>query len=198
MFGSNKKGEKIPDDEWNFAEILEGDAEACLLYEMSREIEHPEVYFSVFASREQVPFTLEPMCVNPEENLEASIDFRQVQATMYVRPFDVAGDGQALVGREMLPGLYFLHPDQSFRGYPSVLQEMPWLALDDSWQGNLQIYAEQYLTGITFHAIGESQRWEQQNPGIIEKISALGRCSLHTTKVDWSRNDSDLIEGFAA
>ena len=107
-------------------------------------------------------------------------------------------DGQKAVSREMFPGLYFLHVDGSLRGYPAVLQGSPWLSLGDDWQGNLQLYAEQFLTGITFHANGESQKWEQQYPGITEMLSGSGRWKLLAIKVDWTKNDPALIEGFTS
>ena len=199
MFGlGKKKGDELPDEEWNFTEILEWDADACLLYELAREIEHPEAYFSTFASREQTPFVLESMPITPREDREASSDFKQVRATMYIRPFDVAGNGQELREREMLPGLYFLHPDKTFRGYPDKLGGTPWLALDDSWQGNLQLYTEQFLTGITFHSIAESQNWEKRHPTGTKEVSGLDRWQMLTVKVDWSKGDQSLIEGFTA
>ncbi len=188
----------LPDKEWNFSEILEEDTEACLRYELAREVEHHDAYFSVFSSREQAPFALEPMAVAAWEHREASEDFKQVRAKMYVRLFDAPAVRQETLGREVLPGLYFLYPDGSMRGYPPDLSEKPWLALDESWQSNLQIYTEQFLTGITFHTPGESQNWEAQHPGLIQELSRSGRWQMLTVKVDWNKGDSALVEGFTA
>ena len=199
MFGSKRKPiTDLPDEEWNFSEILEEDAEACLRYELAREIEHPETYFSAFSSRDQAPFALDVMPLTPNEEREASLAFKEVRATMYILPFDVAHEGQELGCRELLSGLYFLHPDKSLRGYPASLREKPWLALDASWQANLQSYTEQFLAGIAFCALDGSSHQEKRQPASTDKPFGSGKWQTLTTKIDWSKGDPSLIEGFTA
>ena len=199
MFGSRKhKDAELPDEEWNFAEILEEDAEACLRYELAREIQNPESYFSSFASREQAPFALEPWLLSPQEDREASSDFKQQRASMYIRPFDVPEQGQVAEMREMLPGLYFLHRDGGCRAYPAKFLENPWLSLDEALQANIQVYTEQFLTGVSFYPDRDLQDREEKRQGSAGKIPEPAKLQTFVMKIDWSRNDSSLIEGFTA
>ena len=86
MFGSRKtKRDELPEEEWNFADILDWMLKVCLFYELAREIEHPESYFSSFGSTANAPFLLEPMPLTPRENREASLDFKQLSYD--VHPF---------------------------------------------------------------------------------------------------------------
>ena len=116
---------------------------------------------------------------------------------MYIRSLGLKGDGQDFDGREMLPGLYFRHPDGTVRGYPVGLQGTPWLKLDDCSQGNLHVYTEQFLTGITFQSSEASQAQETRPLASRDEVTDPDRWQI-ATSTHWSRGDASLVEGFTA
>ena len=199
MFGLRKSnGLVIPEEEWNFSEILELDAETCLRYELAREIVNPESYFASFDSGKDAPFSLEPWSLSPQQEQAAGLTFKLQRATMLIRPFDAIDQGQKFEMREMLPGLYFLHDDGSCRAYPAGLLEKPWLGLDDDWQANLQNYAERFLTGVSFFPASDLPQPRDKCPNQAETVSQIGAWQVFAAKIDWRKNDSSLIEGFTS
>ena len=199
MFGSRKsKSPVVPEEEWNFADVLEFDAETCLRYEFAREIPNPGSYFTSFESSKIAPFVLEPWTLSPNQDRAASIDFKEHRSTLLIRPLAAVDQDQKFESRELFPGLYFLHRDGSCRTYPADLLVTPWIALEEGLKANLQEYTERFLGGFSLFPTSELQHRGTERLDKSETASQTGTRQVFAAKIDWRKNDSLLIAAFTS
>ena len=199
MFGRRIVGIPPVPEEWDFSSVDDPtDAEACLRYELAREVQNPEGYFSSFSELETAPFTLHPLPISADMAKGASDEFWLESKNTYVRG---AGDTLATNGdlrlMEIFAGMYFRHPDGTVRAYPAGLQVKPWGKLDSDWQLALSFYFEKEGTGFAIVGTEQVESWKKRASTLGARPNESKRFNLLVASIDWTKSNADLIEGFS-
>ena len=195
---SAEKGQKqtLRREEWDFSSYddpLDGDA--CLRYELAREIHDPYSYFQVVDDSTRNSFSVAEWKMR--EDLEAPVP-SDVQEHAGELMYRTQLDGRDLAEvklREMFPGVYFKHAGDGVRAFPAHLST-PWLDLGRNWRD--QLVGCFYQCTTAYRSLSEEAiaRSEASLPGIKKKMSSPGPRQFFNVVVDWTQSDAAIREDF--
>ena len=198
MFRQRRSQQRpIDQEEWDFSGIDPADAEVCLRYEFAREVENPLSYFAAFSRLEAAPFAFRRLPISAGMADGAGETFWREAKNTYIRVNNILAPDEGDGYRELLTGMYFLHPEGDIRAYPASLKSTPWQKLDPDWQHRLSMYAAQESTGFFAHEPGQSENFEAKSQDLVARLEDLGKRRLFVALVDWRKNNAELIAGFS-